>query len=164
VIGRIVRSADFERVLTAPTRARSPHFAIHHVEGVPSLPGKPSAHRVSTELSTGLAPECSTPVDDLTSAPPPAQSPATELAGAWLGAVVPKRHAKRSVMRSLLKRQIRAAVTRRADLPAGLWVVRLKAPFLPKDYPSAASDALREAARTELDVLLTDAVRRTVRA
>lgn len=73
----------------------------------------------------------------------------------WLGSVVPKRHARRSVTRSLLKRQIRAAVARhRTHLPAGLWLVRLCQPFALPLFPSAASDALRRAARGELDRLL----------
>ena len=160
MIGRIVRSVDFERVLCAPTRARSAHFAIHHVEGAPSLPRKPSTHKLSTELSTGRMTTDLPPVDDRA-------EPAPAPAGAWVGAVVPKRHAKRSVTRSLLKRQIRAAVGRQAErsagLPHGLWVVRLRSPFATKDFPSAASTALLEAARAELDTLLADAVRRTSR-
>jgi ribonuclease P protein component len=80
--------------------------------------------------------------------------------GFWLGTVVPKRHAKRSVTRSLLKRQMRAAMARHAErLPPGLWLVRLKAPFLKQQFPSAASDALRAAAGAELDLLFQRAVR-----
>lgn len=72
----------------------------------------------------------------------------------WLGSIVPKRHARRSVTRVLLKRQIRAAMARHADtLAPGLWVVRLRAPFVPAQYPSAASDALRLAAHHELEQL-----------
>lgn len=79
----------------------------------------------------------------------------------WLGAVVPKRHARRSVTRTLLKRQIRAVVSRHAEvLGHGLWVIRLRAPFERKVYGSAASDALKCAARTELDQLLDRAARR----
>ncbi len=75
--------------------------------------------------------------------------------GHWLGTVVPKRHARRAVTRTLLKRQIRAAIGRHAGrLPPGLWLVRLKAPFAPRQYPSAASAALAGAARAELDALL----------
>jgi len=75
--------------------------------------------------------------------------------GYWLGAVVPKRHAKRSVTRSLLKRQIRAALVRHtSSLPPGLWLVRMRAPFAPKLFPSAASQALRAAALAELEGLL----------
>lgn len=85
-----------------------------------------------------------------------------------MGVVVPKRYARRSVTRTLLKRQIRAAMARQDEaargLPQGLWVVRLRSPFPVKDFPSAASDALRQAARAELDAVLADAVRRSLRA
>lgn len=107
--------------------------------------GRPAA---AEKLSTGDAPKVTAPVDDLPR-------------GHWLGSVVPKRFAKRSVTRSLLKRQIRAALARHADrLPPGLWVVRVRAPFAPKQFPSAASPALREAARHELEQLLQQAAAR----
>lgn len=80
--------------------------------------------------------------------------------GYWFGAVVPKRHARRSVTRSLLKRQIRAALTRHAAaLPPGLWLVRLRTSFATQQFPSAASAALRAAAQLELDGLLARAGR-----
>jgi len=78
----------------------------------------------------------------------------------WLGVVVPKRHARRSVTRSLLKREIRAGVARHAQrLSPGLWLVRLRAPFDTASFPSAASAALRSAARSELDDLLGNCMR-----
>ncbi len=85
--------------------------------------------------------------------------------GWWLGLVVPKRHAKRSVTRSLLKRQIRAAVgaaiaPAEPSLSPGLWVVRLRSVIDRKQYPSAASDALRAAMREELRLLIKQAVQR----
>jgi len=71
----------------------------------------------------------------------------------------PASHARRSVTRNLLKRQIRAVVGERArTLAAGIWVVRLRAPFDKAVYPSAASEPLRLAARTELQQLLIRAV------
>jgi ribonuclease P protein component len=79
----------------------------------------------------------------------------------WLGAVIPKRHAKRAVTRALLKRQIRAAMQRQTRLPGGLWVVRLRAPFDRAQFASTASDGLRRAAHDELDALLADAARRS---
>ncbi len=73
----------------------------------------------------------------------------------WIGCVVPKRHARRAVTRSLLKRQIRSAMQRHAPvLPAGLWLVRLRAPFVVTEFVSARSAALAAAARHELDGLL----------
>ena len=129
------------------------HFAVHHVPERPSAPAKPVSKALLAQLSTGLETTVSTPVDD--SAAPAAPD------AVWLGAVVPKRHAKRSVTRSLLKRQIRAAVLgHERALAGGLWVVRLRAPFDRKSFVSAGSEALKSAARTELEQVLASAVQR----
>jgi ribonuclease P protein component len=78
--------------------------------------------------------------------------------GLWIGCVVPKRHARRAVTRSLLKRQIRGAFCRHAaTLPVGMWLVRLRAPFASSEFVSARSAALAAAARDELDRLLARA-------
>jgi ribonuclease P protein component len=151
VIGRIVRSADFERVLRCPPCARTVHFAVHHLSGQPSLPARPGRKLQTAELSTGKVPLAEAAVDEL-----PAPAPAATVR--WLGMVIPKRHARRSVTRSLLKRQIRAAVQRHETaLAQGLWVVRLRSPFERAQFPSAASAALAAAARAELGVLMTQA-------
>jgi ribonuclease P protein component len=149
VIGRIVRSVDFERVLRCPPRARSAHFALHHLASVPTLPAKPVRKRESQELSTGEVPVLVTPVDD--------SAPKTSSSGprVWLGLVIPKRHARRSVTRSLLKRRIRAAMAGSETLLAnGLWVVRLRSPFDRSVFPAAASAALGDLAGEELAKLL----------
>ena len=158
VIGRLLRSADFERVLRTRSRASSTHFAVHHLPDHPSRPHKPAAESppevLDDELSTGGAPTPRVPVDDS----PPAAQP-----GFWLGAVVPKRHARRAVTRTLLKRQIRVVVAERVgDLFEGLWVVRLRAPFDKATFPSAASDALKFCARDELEGLLAAAAQRAL--
>ena len=76
----------------------------------------------------------------------------------WFGVVVPKRHARKAATRNLLRRQIRGAMARHhAQLARGMWLVRLRAPFDPRRFKSAASAELRSAARTELDGLLTRA-------
>ena len=187
LLGRLVRPADYVRVLATPMRLRSPHFAVHHLAGRP-LPLKRPMARVgesvesagalavlavdghapldpslSTELSTGFEPDVAKVVDDL--APVAAvglvETPVTGRPyDRWLGLVVPKRHAKRAVTRTLVKRQIRTVAAACApQLEPGLWVVRQRSPFDPKQYPSAASDALKEAARAELRALFDRAVR-----
>lgn len=81
--------------------------------------------------------------------------------GHWLGLVVPKRHARRSVTRNLLKRQMRSLMAAQAGaLEPGLWVLRLKAPFDRAQFASPASDQLRKAARAELALLLQRAAAR----
>ncbi|TDP72518.1 ribonuclease P protein component [Roseateles toxinivorans] len=155
MIGRIVRSADFERVLGAPSRARSSHFVVHHLAANPTTPKKPAKCSPTVELSTGAGDPQAVAVDDSSPAMAKTIVPAAP-SGAWLGTVVPKRHAKRSVTRSLLKRHIHAAFAgQEALLPAGLWVVRLRAPFDRKQFKSAASEALHLAAREELALLMT---------
>jgi ribonuclease P protein component len=91
--------------------------------------------------------------------------PVDELAfsGCWLGLVVPKRHAKRAVTRTLLKRRIRAAVGNACGLPAGMWVVRLRSPFSRTEFVSAASDRLDAVVSDELATLMTAAVVRARR-
>ena len=142
MIGRLVHSVDFQRLLAAPAWSRSAHFAVHHLPTVPSVPPAALKAAEQRKLSTGAVHNMAEPVDDF-------------LAGHWLGAVLPKRLARRAVTRNLLRRQIRSAMQRHlGSLPAGLWVVRLRSGFARTEFVSAASDALRLAARTELDLAL----------
>ena len=159
MIRRLLRSVDFERVLRSRTQANTAHFAVHHVSGWPSSPGyaRPklvNAEPPTQELSTTVQASVDAPVDDC----PPASA-------VWLGTVVPKRHARRAVTRTLLKRQIRVAMSLQQEaLACGLWVVRLRAPFDRTTFPSAASGALKCAARDELEQLFSAAARRASRA
>jgi ribonuclease P protein component len=112
---------------------RSAHFALHR-----SVPG---------ELSTGDGQAMNRAVDD-----------APHHVALRLGCVVPKRFARRAVTRNLVKRQIRAAAERHAGrLQGGDWLVRLRAPLTgpgAAPFRSAASQALAQAVRAELDQLL----------
>lgn len=128
-------AADFQRALGSRPCARSTHFVLHHVPAV--------------ELSTGTDMPNASPVDESISHTPPA----------WrLGLVLPKKQARRAVTRSLMRRQARAICQRlAADLPPGDWVLRLRSPFDRALYPSAASEALKGAVRTELWALFTQA-------
>lgn len=120
--------------------ARSAHFSVHY------LPPQ--------QLSTTPAQPGPAPVDDATSA-------STGGGILRLGLVVPKRHARRAVTRTLIKHQLRERLRERLpDLPAGEWVLRLRAPIDRKAFPSARSDALALSLREELGTLLHDAARR----
>jgi ribonuclease P protein component len=152
-LGRLVATADFERVLATRSRASTPHFALHHLETLPVPRPGPRRGPVWPKLSTNVDQTSAQPVEDLSSASPGA-------APIWVGAVVPKRHARRAVTRSLIKRQIRAATARHAArLAPGLWIVRLRAPFDPLRFVSAGSPALRRAVRSELDAALAAVAR-----
>ena len=73
----------------------------------------------------------------------------------WLGAMVPKRWAKRAVTRNAIKRQI---YTVSADFyprtPSTGWVVRLRRDFSRKEFVSASSEALKQLVRSEVQALL----------
>ena len=145
MVGRLVHTADFQRVLAAPPRSRSAHFAVHYVNSRPAVFSRRPPAAAEDKLSTGAAPDVPQPVDD---------SPA----GHWLGTVVPKRLARRSVTRNLIKRQMRCAMqAHSAALPPGLWVLKLRSPFAREQFVSAASNALRQAAGAELGQLLARA-------
>lgn len=152
MIDSITRASDFTKVLNAPCRARSAHFAVHHLAQAPQawLPKnktdtKPPGAAPDAKLSTGVVVTADMPVEE------------ASLKARWLGLVVPKRHARKAVTRTLLKRHIRAAMQQAPDLDRGMWVVRLRSPFARTEFSSAASDHLAQAAAGELAALMTAA-------
>jgi ribonuclease P protein component len=146
---RLKRSAEFEQVLGAGGKAvaaRTARFVLHHVsdanEVIPTAGG---------QLSTGLR-GAAIPVVDV--------SP-EKVDAVRAGAIIPKRWARRSVTRSLLKRQVFSAFERHLDhLPSGMWLVRLRSSFEKAQFSSAASQALRVAVRGELDRLFAQVANR----
>lgn len=155
---------DFKRALAQPWLAKTPHFALHHLSEGPAVRRRAAAQ---LGLSSGSEPPTTQPVDKFLDNPvdKPVDStkPAPE-AQLWVGYVVPKRHARRAVTRSSLKRQMRAAVQRHeAALEPGLWLLRLRSGFPVASFPSADSLALRAAARGELEALLEGLQRRSAR-
>ena len=124
----------------------SAHFAVHHLAAAEAPVAEAKQQSVARKLSTGLVDQPVHNVDDS-----PARAPSEWL----LGLVVPKRHARRAVTRSVLKREMRAAFRRGVSgLEPGEWLMRLRSPFDPKAFPSAASRPLMLVARGELDDLL----------
>jgi ribonuclease P protein component len=161
VPGRSLKAADFQRALGTRPVARTPHFVLHHLPfaqtPAQATPTAASASEsfVAPELSTALALSDAVCVDE--------SSSLTGLPAWRLGLVLPKKLARRSVTRSLLRHQARAAVSRHAPAvadtgwaqkhPADAWVLRLRAPFDRQQFPSAASEALNRVVRLELDAL-----------
>lgn len=107
------------------TVARTPHFVLH---------------RAAIGASTPTGPE-----------PSKSQALFAVLDEPWIGAVVPKRHAKRAVTRNGIKRQIYAVSAAFEErLPASAHVVRLRMEFARKEFRSAWSDTLKASVRGEL--------------
>jgi ribonuclease P protein component len=129
-------------LLTAPTLAKTAHFALQ------ASPRGP----VAQKLPTDAAPDQTESVDNFVLA---------AVCNLGLALVVPKRHAKRAATRNLVKRQMREAMRRRlADWGDRQVLIRQRSAFAPKQFPSAASDALRQAVRSELDELFAQAAAR----
>lgn len=91
--------------------------------------------------------------------------PAFAAPGPWIGALVPKRWARRAVTRNLIRRQIYALAAVQTGLRAPCaYVVRLRSGFDALRFRSAASSALRAVVRDELQRLFERATRPQRRA
>ena len=78
----------------------------------------------------------------------------------WVGALIPKRWAKRAVTRNAIKRQVYAVSTALDPaLSRAAHVVRLRSAFDRAMFPSASSQALKQAVRAELQQLFARAAR-----
>jgi ribonuclease P protein component len=119
---RLKSRPQFQAVLSGKTLARTAHFALHRTDLV-------------LEVPPGLNP----------------QAPLFPHACVWLGAMVPKRWAKRAVTRNSIKRQIYFVSAQFVPrLGVGAHVVRLRASFDRVQFVSATSEALKTAVRAEL--------------
>lgn len=140
---RLKTRPQFQAAMAGGIVSRTPHFALHRLvlDGdVPATPpsgpgGLPSAQ--APQALFGMAP------------------------GPWLGAMAPKRWAKRSVTRHAIQRQAYVLGDEYApQLACAAYVVRLRATFDRKQFISATSEVLKQAVRAELHQLFAYAVRR----
>jgi ribonuclease P protein component len=136
--GTMLAGEAVKALLAAPQLARTAHFALH------AAPIGP----VAKELPTDVAP---VPTDSVDNSVRRGTEP---LAVAF---VVPKRHARRAVTRNLVRRQMREAVRRHASGWRGSLLIRQRGAFAPQRFVSAASVALRDQVRRELDSLFEHA-------
>ena len=85
--------------------------------------------------------------------------------GASLGALVPKRWARRAVTRNTIRRQIYAMAQQwDARLPQAAYVVRLRSAFDRTVFMSATSVVLKRAVRAELEQLFARTLARAARS
>ncbi|PJI95436.1 ribonuclease P protein component [Acidovorax sp. 69] len=139
------------------TVSRTAHFALHRLV-------------LDADGSTVAIQATGVPVTVAPTGPgslPSTQGPQALFAvqGVWLGAMVPKRWARRAVTRNAIKRQIyTVGATFEARLPQAAHVVRLRTAFDRKQFVSATSDQLKQAVRAELLQLFGYAARRSAGA
>ena len=92
-------------------------------------------------------------------------TPLFDVQDVWLGAMVPKRWAKRAVTRNAIKRQIyNVSAAPEVSLPIAAHVVRLRSSFDRKEFVSATSEKLKTVVRLELQQLLRRAAEAGARA
>jgi ribonuclease P protein component len=125
-VRRLTSQAQFQAVLACPPVARTEHFVMHRMD----LHSSPDTERRTR-----------------------AEHQAFAHAGLWLGAMVPKRWARRAVTRNLIKRQIYSLARQHLRPDDGAYLVRLRSIYEKRQYSSAASDHLRIAVRSELEQL-----------
>ena len=130
---RLKTRPQFQAALACGIVARTPHFALHRTPLVPEA----------------LAP-AGVSVDPASRQP----KPLFGVQDVWIGAMVPKRWARRAVTRNAIKRQIYQVGSSFGErLPPAAHVVRLRATFDRSQFVSATSDVLKRAVRGELEQL-----------
>ena len=139
-VQRLKTRPQFQAALAGGTVARTAHFALHRLtlSGTTDIPSASMARSGSA----------------------PSQGQALfALPDVWLGAMVPKRWARRAVTRNTIKRQI-YTVSARFDgrLPVAAHVVRLRTSFDRQRFISATSEPLKIAVRQELELLFERAL------
>lgn len=143
---RLKTRPQFQAAMAGGTVARTAHFALHRLKlcAHPAAQGAPFS---------GPGPLASTP----------APQALFGVDAVWLGAMVPKRWARRAVTRNTIKRQIYTiGSTFEPRLALAAHVVRLRASFDRKQFVSATSEPLKQAVRAELLHLFAQASKPTV--
>ena len=149
---RLKTRPQFQAALSGGTVSRTPHFALHRLNLPESQPLADT--QVPQAAHSGAS---SAPSSAPNSAPSTALFQSQEV---WLGAMVPKRWARRAVTRNAIKRQIYAiSAAFEVRLPCAAHVVRLRSEFDRKQFISATSPMLKQAVRLELEQLFERAAR-----
>jgi ribonuclease P protein component len=124
-VQRLKTRGQFQAVLAGGTVARTTHFSMHRA-GFDAVAAELTLFELSGQSSTAQR-------------------------GMWIGAMVPKRLAKRAVTRNAIRRQIHnVGADFRTVLSGAAHVVRLRAGFDNKQYFSATSRLLKSVVRSEL--------------
>ncbi len=137
---RLKTRPQFQAALAGGTVSRTAHCALHRMNLA-----RPAESPTDNAEQIGPAPSSEQALFDLLDV--------------WMGAMVPKRWARRAVTRNAIKRQIYNVSERFCHrLPVAAHVVRLRTAFDRKLFISASSDQLKLAVRQELEQLFERAL------
>lgn len=124
---RLKTRAQFQAVLAGSIIAKTSHFALHRNW----LDAKTASSQTDGKASLFHSQDM------------------------WIGAMVPKRWAKRAVTRNAIKRQIYTVSADFSQMyPQAAFVVRLRSGFARKEFISAVSEQLKQAVRDEIQILM----------
>lgn len=153
---RLKTYSQFQAVMAGGVGSRTAHFALHRLEL--TMSPLPLSFQQNASL-TGSAVLSHEQRSQALFVVPVHHRPQI-----WLGPLVPKRWARRSVTRHTIRRQIYAVgaefLPQLQELPRAAYVVRLRASFDRQHFVSATSEILKQAVRVELQQLFAYAVRR----
>jgi ribonuclease P protein component len=126
-VERLKQWSEFQAVMSAGSVARTPHFVLHQWP-----------YEAKANAGSGFE-----------------EAPALFADGVlMLGALTPKRWAKKAVTRNLIRRQIHAVCRENVrHLQPTAYVVRLRATFNSRTFISASSDVFKQSVREELKQL-----------
>ena len=132
---RLQTRAQFDAVLGNRALASTEHFALHCSERLDSWLG--AAHQPANQ---------------------PARVPLAGLQQPAIGAMVPKKWARKAVTRNLIRRQIYSLAEHQLPhRPALAYVVRLRRSFSAQRFLAASSVPLKNEVRAQLVLLLAQA-------
>ena len=127
---RLKTRAQFQAVLAGTIIAKTPHFALHR--------NRLDARNAAAKIGELADPARLFRQQDM-----------------WIGAMVPKRWAKRAVTRNTIKRQIYTVSADFSQMyPRAAFLVRLRSGFARTEFVSAVSDQLRQTIRNEIQMLM----------
>jgi ribonuclease P protein component len=129
-VQRLKTRPQFQAVLAGAIVAKTTHFVLH----------RNALNARAAQVPTGKLADAPVlfPVQDM-----------------WIGAMVPKRWAKRAVTRNAIKRQIYiVSADFSHQYPQAAFVVRLRRDFSRTEFISASSEKLRQSVRAEVQVLM----------
>lgn len=136
VLQRLQTRAQFDAVLGHRALASTEHFALHRSDRLDASPEV--AHQESHAA--------------------PAGAPFVGLKQSAIGAMVPKKWARKAVTRNLIRRQIYSLAEHQLPhLPALAYVVRLRRSFSAQRFLAASSVPLKNEVRAQLVLLLAQA-------
>lgn len=149
---RLKTRPQFQAVLAGSVIAKTEHFVLHR-NGLEAT--APTVPKAGPESAKELSSRKTIP-DNGTAAPAETPAPALfPVRDIWIGAMVPKRWAKRAVTRNAIKRQIyNVSADSMQNYPQAAFLVRLRREFSRKEFLSATSPQLKEAVRHEVQALM----------